>query len=488
MAATGTKLTADVVIVGGGGAGLTAAVAALEAGATDIIVLEKAETPGGNTAQSAGMFAVGSPAQERKGIEVSVDEVFREKMVYANWRVDPRLVRACIEKSGEMIGWLEARGMTFDSVIEFLREGEAPKVFHLFSPGPPGFIGKKITDTLAEECRRKGVRILCDTAARRILTDDAGGVVGILAGPRDESVEIVTKNVILATGGFGASRELLNRFFPGHAEVFTLNYPEMTGDGLVMAEEAGAMIDDNMMLLLTGPHHYPWSHCLSLLVRRPDILLVNKNGERYCDETTFLDYHTEAGNILGRQPDKICYGLLDTGIKDGMIAKKEVISGMEREAGGAGAWLGDLDGELEKNIAAGTVKKADTLAGLANQIGADPKVLAESVARYNSFCDAGKDADFLKEEKFLLPLTTPPFYAVLGRQGFDTTLGGIRINHRMEVIGRQERPIRGLYATGDCASGWEFANYNLRHPGCAMTFALCSGYFAGQNAAANTTK
>jgi fumarate reductase flavoprotein subunit len=433
------------------------------------------------------MFAVNSPAQRRKGIAVSADEIFREKMLYANWRVDPRLVRRCIEKSGEMIGWLEDRGMTFDSVIEFLREGEAPKVFHLFSPGPPGFIGKKITETLAGECRSKGINILCETAARRILTDDAGGVSGLLAGPRDGGVKIATTNVILATGGFGANRELLNRFFPGHSEVFTLNYPEMTGDGLVMAEEAGAMIDDNMMLLLTGPHHYPWSHCLSLLVRRPDILLVNKNGERYCDETTFLDYHTEAGNILSRQPDKICYGLVDTKIKDDMIAGGEVVSGMEREAGGAGAWLNDIDKELEVNVASGTVKKGDTLEALAAQIGAHPKVLAESVERYNSFCDAGTDADFLKEKKFLMPLRTPPFYAVLGRQGFDTTLGGIRINHRMEVLDMQERPIRGLYATGDCASGWEFANYNLRHPGCAMTFALCSGYFAGQNAAANTT-
>jgi len=262
----------------------------------------------------------------------------------------------------------------------------------------------------------------------------------------------------------------------------------MTGDGLVMAEEVGAVIDSNMVLLLTGPHHYPWSHCLSLLVRRPDILLVNKNGERYCDETTFLDYHTEAGNILSRQPDKICYGLLDSKIKEDMISKKEVISGMEREAGGAGAWFGDLDKELEANVASGTVKKADTLETLAGQIGADPKVLVDTVARYNSFCDDGKDGDFLKEKKFLLPLRTSPFYAVLGRQGFDTTLGGIRINHRMEVLGRQERPIQGLYATGDCASGWEFANYNLRHPGCAMTFALVSGYFAGQNAASTIGK
>jgi fumarate reductase flavoprotein subunit len=478
-----TKLESQIVIVGGGGAGLTAALAALEAGAKDVVILEKAPAPGGNTAQCAGMFAVDSPAQRRKGIEMSADEIFREKMLYANWRVDPRLVKSCIEKSGGIIAWLEERGMRFDSVIEFLREGQAPKVFHLFEPGPPGFIGKKIADTLAAESRTKGVRILCETAARKILTDENVAVSGVMARSGDQAIQVSAGKIILATGGFGANRELLNRFFPGHADTFTKNYPEMTGDGLVMAEEVGAVIDDNVMMLLIGPHHYPWSHCLSLLVRRPDILLVNRNGERYCDETIFLDYHTEAGNILSRQPGKICYGLLDEKIKNGMIARREIISGMEREAGGAGAWLGELEGELEAAIDAGTVRKADTLNDLAEQINADPKTLVATVDRYNDFCETGRDTDYLKEDRFLLPLRTAPFYAVLGRQGFDTTLGGIRINHKMEVMGRGEKPIRGLYATGDCASGWEFANYNLRHPGCAMTFALVSGYMAGQNAA-----
>jgi fumarate reductase flavoprotein subunit len=113
----------------------------------------------------------------------------------------------------------------------------------------------------------------------------------------------------------------------------------------------------------------------------------------------------------------------------------------------------------------------------------DPKTLGATVEKYNLFCDAGYDEEFLKEPTFLLPLRTPPFYAVLGRQGFDTTVGGIKVNHHMQVINKQNMPIRGLYATGDCAGGWEFANYNLKHPGSAMTFALCSGYLAGEHAA-----
>lgn len=484
MNACKTRMQADIVIVGAGGAGLTAGVAALESGAKRIIILEKAVSVGGNTAQAAGMFAVNSPAQKRKGIDISAEQIFNEKMTYANWRIDPKLAHACVDKSGEMIAWLENKGMKFENIIEFVREGDGPKVFHSFSMGPPGFIGKKITETLAEECRAKGAQILCATSASKLLTDDDGRIAGVLAVSKDKEIRIDSPIVILAAGGFGANRELMNKYFPGNADTFTKNFPEMNGDAMVMAEELNARIDDNMLLVVTGPHHYPESHCLSLLVHRPDILLVNRNGERYCNETLFLDFHTEAGNVLNRQPDKICYALLDSRIKEDLIHKKEIISGFEREAGGGGAWLDDLEKELEAHVEGGTVFKAESWEQMAELLGVAPDVLKSTVSGYNSFCEVGRDEEFFKEKKFLLPLREPPFYAVLGKQGFDCTIGGIKINHKMEVINTQERPIRGLYATGDCASNWEFRNYNLRHPGSALTFALCSGYFAGQHATA----
>ncbi len=480
----GSTRQADLVIVGAGGAGLIAAAAALEAGLTNTVVLEKAPAPGGNTAQSAGMFAVDSPAQRRKGIEVPLQEVFKEKMAYANWRVDPRLVLECITRSGEMVGWLEAKGMRFDNVIEFLREGQAPKVFHSFELGPSGFIGRRIIDTLAAECLDHGVRMLCDAAATRLLTKE-GRVAGVAVRSGESETLIETENVILATGGFGADRGLLEKYFPGHGDVFTKGYSQMTGDGLRLAQEAGAAIDDHMVLLVTGPHHYPWSHVLTLLVRRPELLLINKTGGRYCDETIFLDYHTEAGNALSRQPDMVCYGLLDSALKRRIIDSREIVSGMEREAGGSGAWLDDLETELQAGVAGKTVIQASTWEDLAAQLDADPHKLAETVARYNALCDQGRDDDFFKERAFLHALRTPPFYAVLGRQGFDTTLGGISIDHLMRVIDRQGAPIQGLYAAGDCASGWEHNDYNLRHPGSAMTFALCAGFIAGKQAAAH---
>lgn len=477
-------LQADVVVVGSGGAGLTAASVALEFGAGNIVILEKAMEIGGNTNMTAGMFAVNSPAQKRKGIDVSAEDAFNEKMDAGNWRIDPDLTRACIEKSGEMIEWVEKKVMKFENVIEFVREGDGPKVFHTFCLGPEGFIGKKIVDTLVRECRDKGARIMCETAARRLLTDANGRIAGVIAETDGEFIRIETPAVILATGGFGENRELMNKYFPGNADTYTKEVPEVTGDALIMAQELNAVIDDNMAILFTGPHHYPESHILSMLVHRPDVIIVNKNGKRYSRESVFLDYHTEAGNILDRQPDHICYAILDNKIKEDMIGRKEIISGFEKEAGGNGSWLDALDSELERCIAGGTAFKADTLEELAQLIDIPADVLKGTIERYNVACDAGYDEDYYKEKKFLLPIRKAPYYAVLGKQGFDCTVGGIKINRKTEVINKQDRPIKGLYATGDCASGWEYRNYNLKHPGSAMTFALCSGYFAGRNAAA----
>jgi fumarate reductase flavoprotein subunit len=170
----GPSQSADLVIVGAGGAGMTAAAAALESGLEDILALEKGSSWGGNTVQSAGMFAVGSPAQKRKGIEVPVEDIFREKMEYANWRVDPRLARVCIEKSGEIVQWLENKGMRFDNVIEFLREGEAPQVFHSFRSGD---------------------------GELRIAREEPGDVVRAALFPASESSDFVTGQLLVVDGG-----------------------------------------------------------------------------------------------------------------------------------------------------------------------------------------------------------------------------------------------------------------------------------------------
>ncbi len=477
------NLQADILVIGGGGAGLTAAIAAAEAGAKNIIVLEKAPSLGGNAGISHGIFAVESPAQKRLGIKISGDEVFKEKMESANWRVDPRLVRVIINKSGDIIRWLEEEGLKFNSILEFVVEGEGPKVFHMLGAGASGAVGHGLAETLIKGCQDRGVQLLCETAARKILIDEKGEVNGVLATTKDKELKITAKSVIIATGGFGENKEMINKYFPSHGDIFCNSLPQMTGDGILMAAEAGAVIGDQLAILLIGPQHYQGAGSLDILVRRPEVILVNKNGERYVDESLGLHHMDMASNCLSRQPGKICYALIDSKVKRDMIQKREVLSGIEGQKGNNGAWMDELENDFQSDAAEGTAKVADSWEEIAEWMGAKPEALRATVEQYSSFCDKGYDADFLKEERYLLPLRTPPYYAVLGRQGCDTTVGGIKINHRMEVINKQDSLISGLYAVGDNASGWEFIDYSFRSAGAALCFALCSGYIAGENAA-----
>lgn len=484
------SLNADIVVIGGGGAGLAAAVAAAEAGAKKVIVLEKTPEPGGNACICHGIFAAESPAQQRLGIQVSPDDVFEDELEESRGRIDPRLIRTFINKSGDMLQWLENKGLVFEHIITLggvatFKAGQgAPLVFHQFDRvlDKDKSIGPKLVETLTQECRERGVELLCEAPAKKIITDKNGNVNGVMTGLKDRELEITAKSVIIAAGGFGGNQEMLAKYFPdtfdSKSEIFGNSVPQVTGDGLLMAGEAGAVIENEIGIILIGPHHYPWARSLNLLLRRPQVMLVNKNGERYIGSAL-----GGGSNALSRQPGKVCYALLDSDLLRDMIQKRECLSLAEKNMGDDGTWFDELEDAFRQESVTGTAKVADTLDGIAGYIGAKPEVLKATVERYNSFCRQGYDEDFLKDKEFLLPLRTPPYYAILGRQGFDSTLGGIKINHRMEVIGKRDTPIGGLYAAGDNAGGWVTRDYTPKYPGFALAFAIYSGYTAGVNAA-----
>ena len=164
-------LSADIVIIGGGGAGMASAISAAHEGVKNIIVLEKVTAPGGNTAISHGLFAVNSAAQKRLGIKLSIDDVFQDRMAYSNWNVNPRLVRSALNRSAEIVDWLEKKGMSFDNIVNFLPEDEGPKVFHkIGAPGASpeeGAIGETLSKILSDECKKMGVQMVCNAPAKK---------------------------------------------------------------------------------------------------------------------------------------------------------------------------------------------------------------------------------------------------------------------------------------------------------------------------------
>jgi fumarate reductase flavoprotein subunit len=480
------NMKAEVVVIGGGASGLAAAVSAAEAGAKNIIVLEKNKHPGGVGVNPNGFFAVDSPAQKRLGIKVSADQVYRDQIEFTAGKSNARLLRTFILTSKDIVCWVEGKGLKLNAVMG-LSSG-VPETFHKLTFGPDGRVGKPLMDVFVKECKEAGVQLLCDTAAKKIITNSQGKVTGVMAADKAHEFKISAKSVIIAAGGFAANREMLNKYLPvmAHKNVSAFVLPYMTGDGITMAEEAGAVIDSYFTTTLfssfqpQGAGHVAAGGSLRLLSRQPEALIINKMGERYSDESAHLSIN---GYALSGQPEKIGYVLLDAKIVKDMVTKKEIRSGMEKDSGGNGSWLDEVDNSIRLAAEKGYVRVAKSLDCIADWIKAQPEILKATVERYNAFCDKGYDADFLKDKKYLLPLRTPPYYAMPWGIHCESTFGGIKINDHMEVYSRQDKMMPGLFAVGDNTSGLFASTYPTKYAGFAFGFALCSGYIAGRNAA-----
>jgi fumarate reductase flavoprotein subunit len=454
------RLQAGLVIIGGGGAGLAAALTAANKGIKDIILLEKRGALGGNSALASGLFACESPAQAQQRILADKDELFKRAMDWAHWsRVNPRIFRAFLNKSGDTIRWLEQMGLEF-TVIAFF-PNQTPRVQHV-----PQGRGAHLIKVLAEKCRQSGVQLLTRSGGKKLIRDKNGRITGVLAVQKDKEVEIKARSVIITTGGFAGNKKLLKKYCPLYYDGFGNRGLPLMGDGLLMAQEAGAAIEDFVTLLKEGPridlHTWP----LMGLEREGVTVWVNKRGERITDEA--IGAHPfEAGNTILMQPGKITYSLLDTSIKELMKEKLPV-----------------LEKALPAEAARGRVKIADSWDEIAGWIGADTATLKATIDEYNTFCEHGYDALFAKDRRYLLPLRRAPYYAIKGEAHLLDTMGGIRVNEHMEVLDGLDKPITGLYAAGVAVSGWEPENYCSDLNGSAFGFAVNSGRIAGENAAA----
>jgi len=197
------NLKAELVIIGGGGAGLAAALAAAENGCKSIIVLEKAGSAAGSTAMAHDIFGAESPVQKRAGVDAPKDDLFKVAMEWAHWtRINPRLVRAFIDKSGDTIGWLEKKGLSFE-LIQFY-PNQVPLVRHSVMGH-----GNQLMKVLRKNCEDLGIKILTRTPAKKILRGEKGNVTGVVAATKDGELTVTARSVIVATGGYGNNKECL---------------------------------------------------------------------------------------------------------------------------------------------------------------------------------------------------------------------------------------------------------------------------------------
>lgn len=472
-------LETDIVVVGGGGAGLTAAVAAAENGAK-VIVLEKEESPGGNGSLTTGLFATETRLQERMSLFVRTDDAFKFVMDYSHLEIDARIVRTFLDKSGDTIRWLEEKGIEFDGATLFYGDTQLP-VFHC----PVGGMGgRDIVKMLLKNCATLGVRVLTNTRVTKIVKDEKGKVTGVLAETKGKDVTIAARTVIIATGGHGSNKELLKKYHDSYTEdVVYMGLPH-SGDGIALAEKIGANTEGWGSLIYHGPMfalpiHSQGGTQIRYTMRQPYTVWVNKRGQRFVDEAC-RNVPIDTANALHQQPGKVCYSLFDEKIKINMME-----NGFKRGGGyrvRPGTKPIDLDKEFQVQAGKGFLKIANSWREIAQWIGTTPESLKDTMDEYNHFADQGYDRDFLKDRIHLLPLRTPPYYAIKCAQAFLDTLGGIKINHFMEVLDHTDQSIPGLYAVGVTTSGWEPRSYCVTLAGNAFGFAINSGRLAAENA------
>ena len=467
---------ADLVIIGAGAAGLTAAVAASEQGAQKIIILETRGAPGGNASFVGGIFAAESGLQKRLGIDASTDLLFKKAMGYSHWRANPRLIRALVDKSGDTISWLEAKGLSFDRILP-LYPNQVPMVFHFQQK--PSKTGAMFVKTFVKQCEDRGISIVCRTKACQLLTSNSGRVIGVMAETGAKQIRIAAKSVITATGGFAGNSDLMVKYLPDYNED-EFNFPGIAhnGDGLQMATDIGAASEGLAVLEINGPA-IPGAMALTVLAHQPHTLWVNRLGERFTDEANPL--FPESANSIYRQPGKVPYVLFDEKIKQTIYADQ--LNPLDQNLMGGPDWFVKAEKELKTQIKKNTVKMSDNWQEIAAFIGADPEMLTETVNTYNLSCADRHDEIFVKNPKYLLPLKTPPYYAIRGCLNIMATHGGIKINQDMQALDKMDRPIAGLYAAGVETGIKDGDTYDAHLTGHSFGFSVSSGRIAGEKAA-----
>lgn len=477
----------DVCVVGGSGAGLSAAIKAKEAGA-EVLILEKMPSTGGCTKMAGGIFGLGSDLQAKAGLHYDPDQLYKELMSVYNWDCNTKLVHRWLRGASENIRWLQELGVPFSEVTSMSGVNNSIRRFHHITADRT--TGRNIWLALQKRVDELGIPVLLNTRANKLLKE-SGRVTGVEAEGPEGTVTVTAKSVVLATGSISSNKELIARFYNGddYKDIKIMaNVPHNTGDGLLMAEEIGAKTG-MISTLYIGPHNH-WENAsegVGCLPRRPQPIKVNRNGERFVDESmsVYGEFGWMQSVTIERQPGRMCWAILDRGLLEDMLKKREIMGYIEtrfnRNDKYPGEWFDKLESDIEKEVKMGRALVADTLDEIAEWIGADPAVLKHTVEEYNRYCDNGYDEDFLKDIHYLFPLKKAPYYAFKGPSGIDTCIGGLKIDSDLRVVDQDERPIPGLYAAGVVCSGWLSRFYGF--PGSEMSFTTYSGRTAGINAA-----
>jgi len=467
----------EVVIIGAGIAGLTAAVSAAEAGARTIL-LEK-----GDTFHVRGLHnaALNSRLQKEVGIRVDKERVIATIMEFGQYRGDQRLVKLWADHCDETMDWLldMAKEAKVEVVLDLTtKDWYFPNypLIHVFIPDRQNTLAQM----LLEKGRSLGVEYRFEMPAVRLLREANGRVAGVIARDRDGNYlkYMAEKGIVLCTGDYGNDREMLLRYCNWLPEDLKVEYdpPVNTGDGHKMALQVGAAIDEIPHCPMLFDFATFNKQGIFNLARQP-WLYVNARGERFMNED--LPWGYECNQIL-RQPGRFAWSIWDAKYPEEVpLMRSQCCKNM-----GPPTYLcsqSQLDHAVEK----GYVLVAQSIEELAEKMGIQVESFKATVVRYNELARSGKDRDFGKHPDRLTTIEKPPFYACKMEVRLMVVLSGLKVNTRLKVLDTDGLPIPGLYAAGN-VSGSFFGGgaYSTTTPGVTHSRAWTFGRLAGRNAAA----
>ncbi|WP_289175329.1 flavocytochrome c [uncultured Parasutterella sp.] len=450
--------TYNVVVIGAGGAGLTAAVSAKEAGAKKVVVLEKMMFAGGNTIRAGGGFNAAIKADyEKAGIKDSPKLHAEQTLAAGDGRGDPVLVNQLTEKAPESVQWLKDHGVKFQDHIYQIYGG-----LYKRARNPLGPRGGAYIKALLEVCKKEDIPIMFNARVVEIIREGnlSGRVLGVKVELKGKTMYIrATNAVVAAAGGFAASDRLTGISDPRMEKLGTTNHPGATGDVLTNLVDIGAGTRglDYIQCIPGGVPGEKYPPNLFTHVDR--FLFINLNGQRFIKEDARRDVLRDA---MLDQPKAIAWTLVDA-------------DGFEQQKNSKGP-------ENEAALKAGTLYYADTIEDLAEKTGLPAKELKEAVDTYNKAVDTKKDPFGRAETVLVNKIIKAPFYAGRVTMKRHHTMGGVIINKDAQVIDRHGNVIPGLYAAGEVTGGIHGTN---RVGGNAMADIFTYGRIAGVNAAKN---